>query len=420
MRFSFIHAADLHIDSPLAALGRKNADAAVRFADAGRKAVTALIDETLANKAAFLIIAGDIFDGDWTDYTTGLFFIGELAKLDRAGVPVFILRGNHDAESKMSRSLRNWPANVHLFSARKAESFDLPELQTVLHGKSFPERNVPDDFVQAYPKARPGWLNIGVLHTALDGVRGHASYAPCTEDDLRRFGYDYWALGHIHKPEVVARDPWIVFPGNIQGRSVRETGARGAMRVEVEDGQIVSVEPVTLDQARWAMETLDIGVCPDEDALDTAIAERLRVVHDDAGGRPLALRLVLTGATPLHGTLAAEQERIAAECQALAARLADDFWIESLRLATQPPARVFAPLNESDALDVEGLLRQASEDPAFAETLAGLAGEIGGKLPRDLAEEFALVLAGEPDGEKIVTHEAQALLLGLLQKGRTS
>jgi exonuclease SbcD len=420
MRFSFIHAADLHIDSPLAALGRRNADAAARFADAGRKAVTALIDETLASKAAFLIVAGDIFDGDWTDYTTGLFFIGEMARLERAGVPVFILRGNHDAESKMSRSLRNWPSNVQLFSARKAESIELPELQTVLHGKSFPERNVPDDFVQAYPQPKQGWLNIGVLHTALDGVRGHASYAPCTEDDLRRFGYDYWALGHIHKPEIVARDPWIVFPGNIQGRSVRETGARGAMRVEVKDGRIAAVVPVALDQARWAMETLDIGDCPDEDTLDAAIADRLRTVHDAAEGRPLALRLVLTGATLLHGTLAAEQERIAAECQALAARLADDFWIESLRIATEPPVRAFAPLDEADALDVEGLLRQTAEDPAFAETFAALADEIGGKLPRDLAEEFVAVLAGGPDGDQVVINEAQALLLGLLQQGRAS
>lgn len=420
MRFSFIHAADLHIDSPLAALGRKNAAAAACFADAGRQAVTALIEETLASSAKFLVIAGDIFDGDWADYTTGLFFIRELAKLERADIPVFIVRGNHDAESKITKGLQNWPANVHLFSSRKAESVELPALRTVLHGKSFPERNVPDDFVAGYPAARPGWLNVGVLHTALDGGRGHASYAPCTPDYLRRFGYDYWALGHIHKQEIVARDPWIVFPGNIQGRSVRETGAKGAMRVTVEDGRIVDVEPVALDAARWAHETLDIGACADEDALYSAIEDRLRTASDAAEGRPLALRLVLEGQSALHGWLTANGEQVTAECQALASRLSDEFWIERVRVATDAPVRNALVLDEADALDLQALLRETAADPAFAETLAALAGDIAGKLPRELADDFSTAISSEGADADITAQEARELLAGLLQQDRAS
>ena len=415
MRFSFIHAADLHIDSPLAALGKRNADAAALFAHAGRKAVEALIDETLNSGAAFLVIAGDVFDGAWNDYTTGLFFIRELGRLEREGIPVFMVRGNHDAESKMSRALRNWPSNVHLFSSRKAESKELPELQTILHGRSFPGPKVPDDFVASYPAAKPGWLNIGILHTALDGVRGHASYAPCTPDDLRRFGYEYWALGHIHMPEIVSRDPWIVFPGNIQGRSVRETGPRGAMRVDVEDGRIAGTGQVALDQARWALDRLDITACTSEDSLYETIGERLRGVHDKADGRPLALRLILDGESVMHGWIAANKDQVEAETQALAAHIAGDFWLEKLHIATSAQHQPAASWDD-DQLDVKSLLVKTASAPAFSQTIATLAADIRSKLPPELREAFDVAVEGEGESAMPVGGEAQALVLGRLKQ----
>ncbi|MCX7318183.1 MAG: metallophosphoesterase, partial [Hyphomicrobiales bacterium] len=121
MRFSFIHAADLHIDSPLAGLRLKDAAVAARFASAGRRAVDALIDETIARKAAFLIIAGDVFDGSWKDVTTGLFFVSAIGRLHREGIPTYIVKGNHDAESVVSRDLP-YPESVQVFPANKAMS----------------------------------------------------------------------------------------------------------------------------------------------------------------------------------------------------------------------------------------------------------------------------------------------------------
>src|SRR5579863_4971996 len=292
MRFRFVHAADLHIDSPLASLGVKDQAVAARFARANRAAVANLVKETIANEAAFLIIAGDIFDGDWKDVSTGLFFARALGELHRAGVPTFIVKGNHDAESVMSRSL-TYPHTTFVFPAHRAQTKILEALRVALHGRSFAARAVPDDFVASYPARRAGWLNIGVLHTALDGARGHEAYAPCAVEDLRRFGYDYWALGHIHAAEIVSRDPWIVFPGNLQGRSVRETGAKGAMRVTVEDGRVVDVEPLFLDAARWAHETVDVSACSDESDTLPLIAAALGRAQEEAGGRALAVRLTL-------------------------------------------------------------------------------------------------------------------------------
>ena len=388
MRFTFIHAADLHIDSPLSGLGVKDPAVAERFAIAGRRAVEALVEETIRSEAAFLIIAGDLFDGEWKDVTTGLFFARAIGRLHRAGIRTALLKGNHDADSVVSRSLA-LPGSVSVFPSTKAESIAFDEHRVVLHGRSFTQRRVSDDFVDTYPARRDGWLNVGVLHTALDGTRGHESYAPCTIESLRRFGYDYWALGHVHAAETVCRDPWIVYPGNLQGRSVRETGAKGAVRVTVEDGKIVEVAPIVLDAARWAHDAIDVSACADErDVLDL-IATALARLHALAEGRPLAVRLTLTGTTAAHVRLVATSETILAEARAAAFAVAEDLWVERVALRTQAPARRQEAPIEPDALDLDALLHAAAADPAFASDLSGLLKDITDKLPRELRDEIA-------------------------------
>lgn len=407
MRFSFIHAADLHVDSPLAALGAKDAGVAARFARAGRAAVERLVARTLEEQAAFLIIAGDLFDGDWRDVSTGHFFARALGPLQRAGVRVFITRGNHDAESKMSRDLP-YGDNVSFFSARKAETIALESLGVALHGRSYPAREPPADFVRSYPQARPGLLNIGVLHTALQGARDHAPYAPTSVEDLRRFGYDYWALGHVHAQAIVARDPWIVYPGNLQGRNVRETGAKGAMRVTVENGRIVEVAPFACDAARWASETLDVSGFADEAAVLAAVEARLATAARAAEGLPLALRLRLTGAHALHAHFVVERERLEDDIRTLAFRYAEDFWVERVQIATQAPAQAVAP---DDSLDVAALIAHAAAEPEFAVELERLAREIADKMPPELGRAFL------EEMEAGLAPEARDRLIGALRAG---
>ena len=387
MRFTFIHAADLHIDSPLAGLGVKDPAVAARFARAGRAAVESLIAETIESKAAFLIIAGDVFDGDWKDVSTGLFFARALGALHRAGIPTVMVKGNHDADSIMSRSLR-YPETVRTFASNRADTIALDEFRVALHGRSFSARKVPDDFVGSYPAKRDGWLNIGVLHTALDGSRGHQSYAPCAVDDLRRFGYDYWALGHIHAAEIVCRDPWIVYPGNVQGRSVRETGPKGAVRVTVEDGRIVEVTPLVLDGARWAHETVDVSGCSDEGQVLDLVRGALERLHPLCEGRPLAVRLTLTGRTPAHARFVAGREVLEEEARALGFQFADDCWIEQLKLATSAPPREIIVDQEPDALDLESLLAAAAAAPDFSIVLSDLMASVAERLPRELRGEI--------------------------------
>jgi len=405
MRFTFIHAADLHIDSPLAGLGLKDKAVAERFAQAGRRAVETLVAETIASKAAFLVIAGDIFDGDWKDVTTGLFFIRAISALHRAGIPAFIVKGNHDAASVMSRELP-YPETVTVFRSSRAETHTLDAYRVALHGRSFPQRLI-GEFVETYPARRDGWLNIGVLHTSLDGTRGHEGYAPCSVDDLKRFGYDYWALGHVHAAEKICEDPWIVYPGNLQGRSVRETGAKGAMRVTVDDGRVVDVTPLALDGARWAHLSVDIAGVVDEAEALARIGAALAGAQAASEGRPLAARVTLIGATPLHNHLVARRETLQEDVRATGFQLSGDCWVEQLKVKTSLPLRPPAALAESDALDVDRLVAEAAGDPEFAAVLAELTDAIKARLPKDLHDEFM-----QSDVLTTLADDARALLAG--------
>jgi exonuclease SbcD len=408
MRFSFIHAADLHIDSPLIGLSFKDQAVAAQFAQAGRRAVETLVNEALTSNAAFLIIAGDIFDGDWKDVTTGLFFVRAISELHRQGIPVFMVRGNHDADSLMSRDLP-YPESVKQFSSGKAETIKLEDYKVALHGRSFPTRLMTTDFVSTYPMRHDGWLNIGVLHTSLDGSRGHEGYAPCTVDDLKRYGYDYWALGHVHAAEIVSRDPWIVFPGNLQGRNPRETGAKGAMRVTVEDGRIIDVTPLALDGARWDHLSVDVSDDATEADMFDSMKTALQAAQAASAGRPLAARITLTGTTPLHNKLIARHEELLDDLRAAGFQAASDCWVEQIKIKTSAPGLTAHRTTVAESIDVEDLLSAAATDQKFAAELTNLVKTVADKMPKDLRDEFA-----QSEAVKTLAADARAMLLGRL------
>ncbi|HEV7786627.1 MAG TPA: DNA repair exonuclease, partial [Thermoanaerobaculia bacterium] len=254
--FRFLHAADVHLDSPLRGLERYEGAPVEEIRGATRKAFVNLVDLAIHEEVAFLLLAGDLYDGDWRDYNTGLFFIAQMRRLEAAGIPVFVVAGNHDAASQITKVLRP-PANVRMLGTKKPETVRLEEIGAAIHGQGFAAASVKEDLSAGYPTADPFLFNVGLLHTSLDGRPGYASYAPCTVAGLRSRGYQYWALGHVHEREEVSRDPWIVFPGVLQGRHVRETGAKGATLVTVGDREVVSVEAHELDVMRWAVCTAD-------------------------------------------------------------------------------------------------------------------------------------------------------------------
>ncbi len=311
--FSFLHAADIHLDSPLTGLSRYDGVPADAIRAAPRAAFDRLIGTAIERQVDFVVIAGDLYDGDWRDMGTGLYFAAAMGRLGRAGIPVYLLAGNHDAASVITRALPKLE-RVHTFSTRRAETHHIPHLDVAIHGHSFADRAVGENLAARYPDPHPGAFNIGLLHTSLGGHAAHETYAPCTPQELAARGYDYWALGHVHEHLIVSAAPHIVFPGNVQGRSIREDGPRGAVLVDVQDGQVSDVQRLVLDVVRWARVSTDAGPASDLDALHGTIRASLRHAYDTlSDDRPLIVRLTIEGHTALHGAL-----------QDVATRLRDD------------------------------------------------------------------------------------------------
>ena len=343
-----------------------------------------LVGLAIEEQVDFLIFAGDLYDGDWRDYNTGLFFAKQMGRLKKKGIPVYLLHGNHDAESQITRRLE-LPDNVHVFGTRKPETFALDELKVALHGQSFRQRDITENLVPDYPAPVSGAFNIGVLHTGLGGMGGHENYAPCAMEDLINKGYNYWALGHVHKASVLHKKPHVVFPGNLQGRHARETGAKGASLVTVEDGDIVELTTVPCDVVRWAV--LPVSLADAErfgDVIDR-IHDAVEAAVTEADGRLLACRIVLQGRTAVHEQLIASEVRMLAEARAGALGLGDEVaWVEKVVINTQPEVDAETLAEREDAIgELQRLLQEATGDDAL---LAQIEDDIS-KLVRQLPHE---------------------------------
>ena len=381
----FIHAADIHLDSALHGLERYEGAPVEEIRSATRRAFDNLIELAIDEQVAFVLLVGDLYDGDWKDYNTGLYFVERMGRLRDASIRVFIVAGNHDAASQITKHLR-LPDNVTLFSTRKPERVVLDDLGVSICGQGFATRAVTDDISQGYPQGDPQLLNIGLLHTCLDGKPGHEPYAPCTVDGLRSKGYQYWALGHVHKREEVSQDPWIVFPGNIQGRHIREIGPKGCTLVTVDGGEIVEVTHRDLDVMRWSICEFDVSAKETVDDIYEQVRGGLQLALDAAEGRPVAVRLVLYGACSAHLKLHADRERWIQEYRALATGLGGaGIWLEKISIKTKPAVSTDEVLERDDALS--GLLRAIHNIELDSSVLDELADEMSvlrQKLPAEL------------------------------------
>ena len=404
-------------------LAGQEGSAADRIRTATREAFENLVGLALHEEVAFVIIAGDLYDGDWRDYQTGLFFVRQMGRLAAAGVPVFLLYGNHDAESQITRRLV-LPENVTPFSSRKPGTFQLKELGVALHGQSYRQRDIADNLVPAYPEPIAGMFNIGVLHTGLGGMGGHANYAPCALDDLVNKGYDYWALGHVHQAAILHEQPHVIFPGNLQGRHIRETGPKGAYLLSVEDGELVEAISVASDVVRWARLTVPLDGCTRvTEAVDRVRAAIENAVAQDADGRLLACRVELTGQTDIHGGLLASTEHLLAEARGAALGLGEELaWIERIVVATRPLLDAAALRAREDALgELQRMLEDAGEDAELLQLLEADIGDLVRKLPHELRadpEDAVLKVAVDGDYAGLIDHVSGFLVARITTDGQ--
>jgi exonuclease SbcD len=310
------------------------------------------------------------------------------------------------------------PDNVTLFSPMKPQSEKIDDLGVIIHGQSYSHRAEKRNLAAKYPQNNASYFNIGLLHSSLTGRAGHEEYAPCTLDDLTVKGYDYWALGHVHKHEIVSKTPWIVFCGNIQGRHIKETGAKGATLVTVEDGRITEVVEHELDVLRWTICQVDLSSCKTTNSVYNKIRQGFEEELDQADEKTLALRLILTGKCPVHAQLLDRTAQWTEEFKGIAAGFGN-LWLEKVKFKTNRKVSLEDILSKDTPIC--GLLQSIDQLKIEDDSLLELVPELSAlksKLPAEIYESDEPFLDPNPDDMKALRLEVKELLIAkLLQHG---
>jgi DNA repair exonuclease SbcCD nuclease subunit len=278
---------------------------------------------------------------------------------------------------------------------------------------------VTENLASVYPEPVRGLLNVGLLHTSVTGREGHEPYAPCALSDLVNKGYDYWALGHVHQREVLCQDPWVVFPGNLQGRHARETGPKGATLIEVSDARILSVEHRELDVVRFGACRVDASGASSADEVLGLVRDSLTAALAQADGRLLAARVQVVGASAAHAALSRDSERFVAEIRALGSEIGgDELWIEKIRFATRGAIDLAEVAQRDDAVGqvFRGIraLRQSVEGRA---ELVRELGTLTSRLPVPLKSGPLALNFDDPAGLDALLEDVEQMLLPRLTGG---
>jgi exonuclease SbcD len=402
LSFRFVHAADIHLDSPLRSLALRDGDLAELIGNATRKAFTAIVDLCLDEQVDALLLSGDLYDGEQTSMKTARFLSDQIAKLHQAGIQVFIIRGNHDALSKITKELTFPDGTVKIFGARAIPiSVERAPgaLPITIHGISFAEPRAPESLLSKFRPPVEGAINIGLLHTSLGGTEGHDVYAPCDLGDLQRAGFRYWALGHIHKRFAAEGAATIVMPGIPQGRDIGEAGAKSVTLVAVDDEGSICIEERRTSVAQFERVTVDLGGCEDWRDMLGLLEASLGQTRDGVESEHLVARLRVTGSTGLAWRLRRDLELFREEAVSRAAGIGRT-WIDKIEVECRPPAIALSGSDSAAPLDeLRGLMGELPGNDAYRAEITRIAEELRAQLPPECrgalgtdAETFASLL----------------------------
>src|SRR5208282_2941826 len=372
-----------------------------------------VLDAAISESVDFLIIAGDLYDTGLKSFESALFFNKQMARLADVGIDVYLIYGNHDAASKLIKQVRP-PGNVKVFRASEPHTLLNEELRVAIHGQSFATPEVTDDLAAQYPPPFPNFFNIGILHTNLAGMSEHANYAPCSLQTLKNKGYQYWALGHVHNGQILCTDPYIVYPGNIQGRHGKEQGEKSCELVTVSDTGTISIEKIFTSVVPWVEAEIDASGCQTSDEVYEKLRTRLEALFSGAKERVTAVRLRILGATDAHSELNRDPEQVRSEAISIANECGNGLlWVERVQLATLPHLDRETLLKRDDPIgEVVRMVAALRQDPASVANWDPIV-ELQSKLPAQLAD------GAEPIKLDLVTlstaiEEAEGLLLARL------
>lgn len=386
--FRFVHAADIHLDSPLKTLALRNPELAELVGNATRRAFVKIVELCLAEQVDALIIAGDLYDGDQTSMKTARFLAEQSGRLHGAGIRTFVIRGNHDNLSRITREL-TFPESVKVFTGR-AEAHEFQRARgnrpVFVHGLSFANAHAPESLLGKYKPAIADAINIGILHTSLGGSTGHDPYAPCSVQELQATGFNYWALGHIHQRFETTSQCTVVMPGIPQGRDINEAGPKSVSLVTIGDDLTVVVEERLTSIAQFERLNLDVSRIEEWRDLLRAATKVIERARQNVVSEHAIFRLRLDGTSQLAFRIRRDADLVKAELDNIASGVGRT-WIETLEVACKPGAVENAsgnPLFELRDLIASDVMTS----DAFRAEATAIVEELQGHLPPELRNMF--------------------------------
>lgn len=389
MVYRFLHTADIHLDSPLRTLALRNPELSELIGLATRRSFVRIIDLCLDEEVDALVIAGDLYDGEQTSMKTARFLAEQLGRLHQAGIRAFIIRGNHDALSKITAELV-MPDSVKVFGA-VAETISIDRapggFPVAIHGLSFAKPQAPESLLRHYAVPVPDAVNIGIMHTSLGGSAGHDLYAPCSVADLRQTGFRYWALGHIHKRSAVEdASSAIVMAGIPQGRDINEDGPKSVSLVTIRDDRSVVIEERQIAVAQFERLVVDVSKAADWRDVVIEAEGMLERLSSRVSADHLVARVEVTGATELAWRIRRDVDILRTELETHGAKTGN-VWIE--KVVTSPVAATRQDVR-TGALDelaaiIDSEIHGSTE---YREEVRSIADELRGQLPAELREIF--------------------------------
>ena len=399
MNLKYLHCADLHLDSPFQGLRKLEPWLAERCRRAARQAWQNLLDLAETEKVDFLLVAGDVYDGAERRLQAQLVFQEGLQRLAARGIYSYVVHGNHDPLDGRLGTLR-FPEEVTIFPGGSVSSAVYSrdgQALARIHGISYPASRPPLAFGSGFLRHGDEPWQIGLFHCTVGSHGEHEPYSPRTLAELAAADLDYWALGHIHMPGVLQEsNPTVVYPGCLQGRHVRESGPRGCYLVGVHEGAIERLDFVELDDLRWAVVEVDLAATESMDEVRDRLNEACEALREGAEGRPILVRLQLTGRTALCREIRRGGEDLTEFLRETHGTGADFVWVERLDPAVRP------------LLDLEG---RALDPGLVGEVLRQHAG-----FTEDEARAALADLWGRPMARRVLPELSSAWLRECLDK----
>lgn len=382
LTYRFVHTADIHLDSPLRSLALRNAQLAELIGNATRRALIRIVDLCCDEQVDAFLLSGDLYDGDQTSMKTARFLAEQSRRLHEAGIRVFIVRGNHDALSRITKEL-TFPDSVKVFGGRaEAIAVDRADgaFPVTIHGLSFAQPHAPESLVGKYKPMVEGAVNIGVMHTSLAGAPGHDLYAPCSIAELEATGFSYWALGHIHKRSATEEKCTIVMPGMPQGRDINEAGAKSVTLVTVADDRSIRLEERVTSVAQFERVSVDATGLDDWRELVSALGNALERARQHVTCEHLVARVHLVGTTPLAWRLRRDLDLIKTEADDRAATIGG-CWVEKLDIDCQAPGAT-SDASADPIGELQNLMKQdVVKSEAYRAEVSKIADELRTQLP---------------------------------------